>query len=134
MAAERPQALGSQHLDALDRRQRNGVQVVPGRRVGTPVHHNEQVAPAGEEVADDSRVEQLAERLGAVALDEAAVVLGNDLRGRRQRAAMDRMQITRPEHDGRSEGRQSFTHSGVLHWCLPTYFKKRFPRIVLHAG
>ena len=65
VAADCPQALASQHLDALNRREREGVQIVCGRRVGPPVHQDEQVAPSGEEVAEDARVEHLAERLGA---------------------------------------------------------------------
>ena len=84
VAAERSQALGSQHLDALDRREREGIQIVRGRCVGPPIHHDEQIAPSGEEVAEDARIEHFAESLGAGALDEAAVVLGDDLRGWRE--------------------------------------------------
>ena len=124
VAAERPQALGSQHLDALDRREREGVQIVRGRCVGPSVHHDEQVAPPGKEVADDARVEHLAKRLGAGAFDEAAVVLGDDLRGRRQRAGMD---LTRREHGGRCERCEDSSHHGFPRSSVHV-------RIVLRAG
>ena len=104
---EGAQALGSQHLDALDRREREGVQIMRGRCVGPPVHQDEQVAPSGKEVADDPCVEHLSERLGAGALDEAAVVLGDDLRGWRQRAGMD---LARRQHGGRGERREDSSH------------------------
>ena len=112
LAPERPQALGSQHLDALDRRERQGVQVVCGRCVRPPVHQDEKVAPSGEEVTDDARVEHLAERLGAGAFDEAAVVLGDDLRGRRQRAGTH---LNRREHSGRDEHCEDWSHRRLLH-------------------
>ena len=89
VAVERPQALCSQHFNAFDRRERDRVQIVRSRRVGPTVHQDEQVAPSGEEVADNARVKHLAKRLSTGPLNEAAVVLGDDLRVRGKRVGLD---------------------------------------------
>ena len=100
--AEGAEGVAAQDLDALDGRERQGIQVARGGRVGPAVDQNEERLAPGEEVAVDAGVEQLLERLGAGTLDEVPLVLGDDAGGGRKWAGMGRV---RGQHG--DDGKQS---------------------------
>ena len=90
VAAESAQALAAQKLDALDRRERQGIQIAGGRGVRPAIDQDQQRLPSGEEVADDAGIQQLLESLGAGPLQKIPVALRDDARDGREVAGLGR--------------------------------------------